>query len=57
MLRFDAVDKFWDYLDRSNPKLSIEEQGLLPNATLEAIEQYAEYKKTIKYAKDNNIEI
>ena len=57
MIRNDAYDKFLAYLNEIKPGQGIADCGLIPEAPPEAIEQYEEFKKMIKYAEENNIEI
>ena len=57
MIRFDAVDKFWSFLNEIKSGQKISDCGLVPEAPPEAIEQYEEYKQMVKEANESDINI
>ena len=57
MLLPSAYDKFKPFLDNSDQDLPRHERGLLPDAPLDAIEQYEDYKKIKLEAIENGIDV
>ena len=53
IIHIELIDIFEPYLDPENPDTIFYEQGLIPDAPLEAVKAYEEYKKKI----DNEIRL